>query len=310
MNSVFITGIHGFVGINLVDNLHKQYSIFGLDIISRSSYGIRKIFNLQELARIPKTHVVVHLAGIAHDTSNTTESKHYFEVNLGLTKKIFDYFLESDSEKFLFFSSVKAVADSLNGNILIEDHTPDPKTPYGQSKLVAEQYILDQKLPPGKKVYILRPCMIHGPGNKGNLNLLYNIVKKGIPYPLGAFHNLRSFTSIENMVYIIREIIDKEIEPGIYNVADDEPVSTSEIVKLISDSLYRNPRIWNVPKGIVKGLAKTGDIMRLPLNNERLKKLTESYIVSNVKLKSALGVNKMPVSAREGLKHTFESFKR
>ena len=82
--------------------------------------------------------------------------------------------------------------------ILTEDTIPNPKTHYGISKLQAENYILDQKLPEGKRVYILRPCMIHGPGNKGNLNLLYTLVKKGFPWPLGAFENQRSFLSIDN----------------------------------------------------------------------------------------------------------------
>lgn len=61
----------------------------------------------------------------------------------------------------------------------------------------------------GKQVYILRPCMIHGPGNKGNLNLLYNVVKKGIPWPLGSFENRRSFTSIDNLCYVVEGLLVK-----------------------------------------------------------------------------------------------------
>ena len=308
MDQLLITGSNGFIGSNLFRELNAGFVIYGLDIHKTGELWVNNNYNWDDLVKVPTTYAFIHLAGIAHDTSNTTKSKIYFEVNLGLTKKIFDYFLKSDSEKFIFFSSVKAVADSVNGNILTEDHAADPKTPYGQSKLAAEQYILGQKLPKDKKVYILRSCMIHGPGNKGNLNLLYNIVKKGIPYPLGAFHNLRSFTSIENLVFIIRELIEKNIEPGIYHVADDEPVSTNEIVEIMASSLNINPRIWKVPKKLINGIAKTGDLLQLPLDSERLKKLTESYVVSNAKLKSALGVSKMPVTARDGLKHTLKTF--
>ncbi len=85
--------------------------------------------------------------------------------------------MQSKAKKFIFFSTVKAVADSVEG-ILNEETTPNPKTAYGKSKLAAEQYINRQPIPDDKLVYILRPCMIHGPGNKGNLNLLYSIVKK------------------------------------------------------------------------------------------------------------------------------------
>ena len=67
-----------------------------------------------------------------------------------------------------------------------------------------------------KQVYILRPCMIHGSGNKGNLNLLYNVVRKGIPWPLGAFENRRSFTSIDNLCYVVEGLLTKEVGSGIY----------------------------------------------------------------------------------------------
>jgi nucleoside-diphosphate-sugar epimerase len=150
--------------------------------------------------------------------------------------------------------------------------------------------------------------MIHGPGNKGNLNLLYSIVKKGIPWPLGAFENKRSFLSIDNLSFVIRQLIEKDIEPGIYQVADDEPLSTNQLFSIISESLGKKPRVYNISRGLIKSLARTGDLLHLPLNTERLKKLTESYVVSNSKLKTALGIERMPVSAKSGLAMTLESF--
>lgn len=63
-----------------------------------------------------------------------------------------------------------------------------------------------------KRVYILRPCMIHGPGNKGNLNLLYNVVRKGIPWPLGDFENKRSFTSIDNLCYVVEGLLERILQ--------------------------------------------------------------------------------------------------
>jgi hypothetical protein len=71
--------------------------------------------------------------------------------------------------------------------------------------------------------------MIHGEGNKGNLNLLYQLVSKGLPWPLGNFKNQRSFLSIENLCFVIREIVERnDILFGIYQVADDEALSTNE----------------------------------------------------------------------------------
>lgn len=302
---IIITGYTGFVGSNLIKSL-KNYKLLGLDIAK--GLNVEKHYNWNELRDCSGMDVIIHLAGKAHDTKNSSSEKEYFDINLGLTQKIFDYFLKSQATKFIFFSSAKAIADEVEGETLKEEAIPSPQTPYGKSKLAAEDYILEAALPADKKVYILRPCMIHGAGNKGNLNLLYKVVKRGIPWPLGAFENKRSMVSIDNLTWIIRQIIEKDIEPGVYHVADDEPLSTNEIVELMSESMGRKPYIWRLNKRLLKGIAKTGDYFRLPLNSERLKKLTESYVVSNDKLKNALGVEKMPVNSKDGLKKTLSSF--
>ncbi len=134
--------------------------------------------------------------------------------------------------------------------------------------------------------------MIHGPGNKGNLNLLYNLVRKGFPYPLGAFENKRSFTSIDNLSFVITQIIEQEIPGGIYNMADDESVSTNELIALMAQVLEKQNRIWRWNKSVVRFCARLGTVLQLPFNTARLQKLTESYIVSNHKLKQALGITK------------------
>lgn len=306
--NILITGIHGFVGSNLVASLKVQHTLYGLDIISPQKNGVLKTFGWNELEQIPLVDLIIHLAGKAHDTKNRSDAQVYFDINTGLTKKIFDWFLASNAKKFIFFSSVKAAADHVEGDVLTEDIVPNPKGPYGESKILAEKYILSKSFPADKKVYILRPCMIHGPGNKGNLNLLYKLVQKGLPWPLGAFENRRSFTSIDNLTHIISQIIEKKIESGIYQVADDAALSTNELIGLIAAAQNRESKIWNLPKKLVGFLAGMGDTLHLPLNNERLKKLTESYVVSNQKIKNALDIKKMPVTAEEGLKKTFESF--
>lgn len=251
---------------------------------------------------------IVHLAGKAHDTSNTSAEKEYFRINTDLTCDLFDYFINSDIRDFFFFSSVKAVADTVQ-NVLKEETIPNPTTPYGQSKWKAEQYLNAQLLPPGKRLFILRPCMIHGPGNKGNLNLLYNVVKKGIPYPLAAYENQRSFLSIDNLLFVLKWLLKKrDISGGTYNLADDDPISTNELIRLIGEARGQQARLWHVPVPLIKGIAKLGDVTKFPLNSERLKKLTESYVVDNSKIKVALKIEHMPVGTKEGLLKTLRSF--
>jgi len=328
--NILISGIHGFVGSNLVSALKEQHSILGLDIVTPKKEGVSQTFRWNELDRIPPIDIVIHLAGKAHDTKNTSSAQSYFDINVGLTQKIFQHFLKSSATKFIFFSSVKAVADSVNCDFLIEEEVPSPQTPYGKSKLEAENYILtelekwkesenatgrrgdeeNEQVQIDKKVYILRPCMIHGPGNKGNLNLLFKIQHKGLPWPLGDFENKRSFCSVDNILFVVQSLIEKDIESGIYQVTDDEALSTNELIKLMASSQSKKARIWRIPAKFIKTIARVGDRLHLPLNSERLKKLTESYLVSNQKIKIALAIDKMPVTATAGLQKTFESFKK
>ena len=310
--NILITGIHGFVGSNLVMALGKEHVLYGLDIVAPEKKGVLKTFSWKdvEAGQLPVVDVIIHLAGKAHDTKNTAQAQEYFDINTGLTKKIFDFFLASRTQKFIFFSSVKAAADFVVGDVLTEAVIPCPKGPYGESKIAAEDYILSQKekWENRKQVYILRPCMIHGPGNKGNLNLLYNVVKKGLPWPLGDFENRRSFTSIDNLCYIIDGLIQKNVISGIYHIADDESLSTNELIEIMCNVMGKKPHIWKVNKGFKTGCARLGSVIHLPLNLERLQKLTENYVVSNAKIKAALEIDRMPVHAREGLEKTIRSF--
>jgi nucleoside-diphosphate-sugar epimerase len=300
---LFITGLSGFVGTNLQQFLVDEFELRAIPRIrSTNQDEFNSFFN-----NYHPNSAFIQLAGKAHDLKQVSKPEDYYTVNTELTKIIFDKFLKSDSKTFIFLSSVKAVADVLDHE-LTENYIPNPITHYGKSKLLAEQYILSKEIPKGKRVYILRPCMIHGPSNKGNLNLLYKIVSKGLPWPLGSFDNKRSFCSVDNICFIIKELIyNDKIPSGVYNIADDEPLSTNDLIKLIAVSLSKKPFIFNTPKSLVKTLAKLGDLFGLPLNNERLSKLTESYIVSNQKIKKVLNKS-LPVTTKEGLLRTFNSF--
>lgn len=323
--NILITGIHGFVGSNLVAALYEHHTFYGLDIISPEKKGVVRTFSWKDIEttsfpmqRLPCFDAIIHLAGRAHDTKNQSASQVYFDINTGLTQKIFDFFLESSAKRFIFFSSVKAAADSVVGDMLTEDVIPTPVGPYGESKIAAEEYILSKlrsehgelkvAMQRDKRVYILRPCMIHGPGNKGNLNLLYNVVKKGIPWPLGDFENKRSFTSIDNLCYVVEGLLTKDVANGIYHMGDDEALSTNELIALMCEAMGKEPHIWKMNRKMMEGCAGLGTLLHLPLNTERLRKLTEDYVVSNEKIKSALGIDRMPVRAADGIMKTIRSF--
>jgi len=300
-----ITGNKGFVGENLIQYLKNK---------GKHTKGVSRTPVLEELSYdalnpeiLNKAKSCIHLAGKAHDLKKTSDDSEYYRANTALTKSLFDKFLESDCEIFIYMSSVKAAADKVAG-VLTEEVVPNPITVYGKSKLAAENYILSKEIPSNKRVFILRPCMIHGPKNKGNLNLLHSFISKGIPYPFGKYENKRSFVSVENLCFIINELIDNaNIASGVYNIADDKRLSTKELVEIIGETMNKPAKILEIPKFVVNLLAKAGDFLPLPINSERVQKLLENYEVSNAKIKKALN-KELPLSSKKGIEKTIASF--
>ena len=301
-NPILITGYSGFIGNNLVHHLQSN-NYTNLSFLGRTTQP-----NWNQLSNVDDYKTIIHLSGLAHDLKKTSTEKDYFDANFELTKKLFDLFLLAESTDTFIFVSTVAVKNKVE-TIFVEEDSTNPETFYGKSKLKAEEYILSN-LPLNKKVLILRPTMVYGIGNKGNLNLLYAFVKNGIPYPLGAFNNERSFLYVENFCFIIKEIIEnKNIESGIYHLADDDTMSTQQLIKLIGTSLDKKISILKVPKIMITFIAKIGNILPLPINSERLEKMTENFIVSNNKIKKSINKN-LPFTSIEGWNKTLASFKK
>ena len=280
-----ITGAYGFVGTNLCKYLAETgHECLALDIPAAKRDGVpyASFYTWDGLDKLPVVDAVVHLAGKAHDLKKVASEQSYFDINVGLTEKIF---AAAKTTRFIYFSSSKADA---NGNA------------YGRSKLAAEQFL-------NGRAIVLRPAMIHGPGNKGNLNLLWGIARRGLPWPLAAFENKRSFTSIGNICAAVEALAERGTN-GIYPIADDEMLSTNRLIELIAETCGKRAKLWRVPKGVMRMVAKLGDVLHLPLNTERIVKLTEDSFVNNSHLKSQLGWNRMPIRAEEGLRRTLRSF--
>lgn len=256
--------------------------------------------------------IFINCIGKAHDHKGKATYEEFYTANVEIVKDIYSEFLKSDAELLIHISSIAAVEENERIDILTEESVCRPQSFYGRSKQAAEKFLLEQNLPLGKKIVILRPTMIHGEGDKGNLILLYKIVSSGIPYPLGAFHNSRSFIGVDNLIFVINEIIHqkKSVSSGIYNICDDQPLSTRRIIDIISEITKKKYTIWALPKKSITVLAIIGDKMSLPINSKRLGKMTSNLLVSNKKIKNELGIAKLPFSAEDGMRKTIASFNK
>lgn len=297
MYKVSILGASGFLGQHLVREIDNAMGV--------------SLRNKTWIDDVSNSDIIINLVGKAHDHNGTATRNDFYFANVELTKNIFDEFLKSKARLLIHVSSIAAVEEYESLNPLVEDHPCRPCSHYGKSKREAEEWLLKQSLSYNKKIIILRPPMVHGAGDKGNLGLLYKLILKGVPYPLTCFQNRRSFLSIENLIYFMKEIIEKNVNlnSGIYHIADDETISTKEIIEIIKNVKNKKILDFSISPTLIKTIAKIGDIIPLPLNTKRLKKMTGNLEVSNQKIKNALGITQLPISAKKGIEITIKSFK-
>ena len=253
------TGLSGFIGKEL--GIYLTNNFFDISKIERKNIYNSKFF-------IEECDCVIHLAGKAHDTNKNTSLSDYQESNFNLTKLLFEKFLTSKSKTFIYLSSIKVIDDEIK-EVITENSKLNPKTAYGLSKLNAEKYLLDRiNNKNNKTIIILRPTLVIGKNNKGNLEILSKYLSYGMPWPLGKYNNRRSLCSIFNLCFVIKKIIEADkIKSGIYNVCDDDPIKIKDLVKEISTTLNKKNKIINVPKFIINVIANLGDFICLIVNH-------------------------------------------
>ncbi|WP_333889205.1 NAD-dependent epimerase/dehydratase family protein [Sphingobacterium siyangense] len=298
---VLLLGARGFIGKNLSIYLSKDYLIKQISLRD-ADWEKEALFG----------DVFINLVGKAHDHEKKATEADFYHANLELAMKSFQVFKDSSAKLFIHISSLAALEEYESNEPLTEDAICHPSSWYGKSKHAAEEWLLAQEIPKDKRLIILRPPMVHGPGDKGNLKLLFNFVEKGIPYPLIKFKNERSFIGIENFCFFIGQVIQKfnSMQNGIFHIADDEPLSTSDILQIIEEVTDRKVFNIGIPKYLIILMAKIGDFMPFPLNSKRLKKMTGTLLVANNKIKEQLKIEMLPITTREGMIKTIESFSK
>ena len=302
--NILLTGATGFVGQNFIKYFTAQktnFHIFALcrDSAYKNSGYVTWLYNEMDFNKVLSEndiYAVIHLAGKAHDTKNTSKSEVYFEINYSITKKLFDAFANSHASKFIFLSSIKAVGDDQT-YITNSLDLSEPQTPYAKSKREAEKYIQNFDLSSSKSFYILRPTLIYGPAVKGNLATLVKFANKGLPYPFESFENKRSYLSVNNLSYILIKLIENEYESMTLNIANEDAISTKELIAIIYKALGKKPSSLSFPQAIIKSIATLGNIFPLPINSEKLNKITSSFVVDTAEMIKKLGFS-LPETTR------------
>jgi nucleoside-diphosphate-sugar epimerase len=214
--------------------------------------------------------VVVHLAGLAHlpDEMAAAAADTFARVNAEGTARLATAAARSGVRRLILMSSALVHGPANPGRPFAESDAPAPATPYARSKLLSERRLVAAAQGTVLEWAILRPPMVYGPGARGNFRRLVQLVRTGVPLPLGAATAPRSFIGIDNLAdAVVRAVEHPRAANQVFLVADAETTSTVGLVRLIAAGLGR--RVWTpyVPAAILRTglglLGRSRDVERL-----------------------------------------------
>lgn len=238
---------------------------------------------------------IFHLAAKVHEASHRgSDDGEYEDVNVKGTRNMLKAAADCGVRRFVFFSSVKAMGEATE-TCEDEDAIPNPRTPYGRSKLEAERAVLEYD-GQGVEAVCLRLPLVYGPGQKGNLMRMIAAVDYGWFLPIPEFGNRRSMVHVWNVIDAACLAAEHPAAPGrCYIVTDADPYSTREVYELIATALGRPVPSWRVPIAVLRGLACAGDLGRCLLgtpigfDSDAIAKLSSSAWYSSARISRELG---------------------
>jgi len=293
----FITGASGFIGRALCAQLFKQG--WHLRVLLRQPatgpWHETVIGSLDDSrGLLENIDVVFHLAGKAHALNESKQDiGEYFRINTEGTRKLLEAAKDAGVGRFVFFSSVKAMGEG--GPDCLDESTPClPETPYGKSKLEAEQQVLQGNYIP--EPVVLRLSMVYGPAMKGNVPRMIEAVAKGLFPPIPEFGNKRSLVHVDDVVQAaVLSAVKAEAAGQTYIVTDGQPCSTREMYEWICEALGKPAPGWHIPEIVFRGLARIGDVLgnlrgrRFMFDRDTWNKLSGSSWYSSQKIQNELG---------------------
>ncbi len=277
MNKILTTGSNGYLGSSFINQYKNEYSFERFSLLNQ------KLENIN----FDNIDIVLHFAALVHQKQEHSYEK-YYEINVEYPVKLAKLAKENGVKQFAFISTIAVYGEEKEK--LDENTICNPATFYGKSKLEAEKQLLELN-DDNFLISIIRSPMIYGKNAPGNIDSLVKLVKKLAIIPLGKIQNKRSFISIQNFCYIINEVILQK-KSGIFLACDDEPLSTSKLIELISKNL--NKKIYLIKIPFFESLLKI-------LKPSFHKRLYGSLQIDNTITKEKLNLSN-PYSVEEGIR--------
>ena len=321
---VLISGATGFIGRQLIPLLETRGHRLTLGLRNPDAAGRvpkaeaksqRRTVVVGEIDEhtdwreaLKEADAVVHLAARAHVLEGgPREEAALTRINERGTRRLVDQAVDAGVGRFLLMSSIGAVTTGSDECVTLD--TPcTPDTPYGQSKRAAECALIERATGTQTGWTILRPTLVYGPGNPGNMQRLIALVRRGWPLPLGAIRNRRSFTFVRNLTDLIEVVLSHpNARDATFLVADGDDLSTPELVDKIALNVGVRTPLISVPLPLIRGIAQASDAwtaatgVAVPFGTPTLRRLESSLYVDVEPLRTQLDWSP-PFSVDEGLR--------
>jgi nucleoside-diphosphate-sugar epimerase len=320
MKTILITGATGFIGGHLIDRLQQSGQLIAA--VRKDSSQLPEYVKSIVIGEItPDTDwgaalvgvdIVVHLAARAHilqDTA-TDPASEFMRANADSTENLAKQAILAGVKQFVFVSSIGAMGSS-SQDVLTETVVCQPDTPYGCSKLAAEQALISAASGTEMSWTIFRPTLVYGAGNPGNMERLIKLIRTGLPIPFASIQNRRSLVYVGNLVDAIASSLSHpSADRQMFVISDDRVISTPELVHSIAGILNLNCTLVPFPVKLFQLAGKLGDLIQnilhrpLPLNSRTIDSLTSSLAVDTQYLKTTLDWQP-PFTFEQGLVKTF-----
>ena len=312
---ILVTGANGFVGrhlcLALCQQQHKVVATVravdcGNDGLVQTVFITAIDANSDWSDALQSVDVVVHLAARVHvmDDQSADPLAEFRRVNVDGSLNLAKQAESAGVKRLIYLSSVKVNGEyTLPGRPFRESDIANPQDAYGLSKLEAEQGLLMIAHQTGMEVVIVRPPLVYGQGVKANFASMMRAVKRGIPLPLGAIHNSRSFVYVGNLVSLITTCIQHAAAANqVFLVSDGDDLSTTQLLQESATALGVKSRLWPMPQRFIEGLAA------LLGKRDVAQRLCGNLQVDISKARGLLGWMP-PISVADGLKETAVGFK-
>ena len=308
--TILITGANGFLGKNLCRLLKSNYTILASSRYEPEfkciwlKFKDTSLTNNEYIFKKFKPNYLIHCAAIAHKKPTKKTLSSIIDLNLQYTKTLAKLSKLNNVERFIYISSMSIYELNFKvKKIITEDSEINPNNIYGKTKLESEFFIQEEFKNTKTSFTIFRPPILYGINAPGNIRKLIKLVDTKLPLPFKNFVNKKSLLSVNNFTSAIhRSIENKNTKNKIYNLSDDEIISTLEIINLIAKSRNLNLFLIAIPEKLMLIFQK------LPILGNLLLKLNHSIIIENKKFKYDTDWVQ-PFSQKDELKKCFKEKK-